>query len=243
MILHTHISGDGEPIVLIHSVGMTGLVEFEEQVKFLQGKNYKIVRPDLRGHGESGGAVDHYFLHCADDIKETLEHLQINRCHIAGVSLGGIAALLFAKKYPDKVRTLTFSGIFPIKRENWEESQEEEAKQHKQLFKNEEFVTYMNQIYVNSDWKGLLESWQVKDWYPFYETSNVSNLQVPTLCIVGGGSEDEVSAAISFKQLNADIHIAVIPFAHHLVHNDQPEMYSHILSNFLQNVQATSRES
>ena len=92
--------------MLLHSGGMTGLVEFEEQVEFFTEKQYKVIRPDLRGHGESGGTLDNYFLCSADDLNDTLEHLQINSCHIAGVSLGGIAALLFAKKYPDKVRTL-----------------------------------------------------------------------------------------------------------------------------------------
>ncbi|MFJ8354000.1 alpha/beta fold hydrolase [Bacillus paramycoides] len=241
MILHTHISGEGEPIVLLHSGGMTGLVEFEEQAEFFTEKQYKVIRPDLRGHGESGGTLDNYFLCSADDLNDTLEHLQINNCHIGGVSLGGLVALLFAKKYPDKVRTLTFSGIFPVMRDNWEESQEYEAKCHQQLMENKEVVTYMNQIHVNSDWKALLESWQVKDWYPFHETSDITNLQVPTLCVVGGDSEDEVLAATTFKQLNNNIHIAVIPFAGHLVHSNQPEMYSNILSNFLQNAQAASR--
>ncbi len=52
----------------------------------------------------------------------------------------------------------------------------------------------MNQIHEKSDWKTLLESWQVKDWYPFDETGDVANLQIPTLCIVGGDSEDEVGS-------------------------------------------------
>ncbi|MDF9558636.1 alpha/beta hydrolase [Bacillus tropicus] len=241
MILYTHILGEGEPIVLLHSGGMTGLVEYEEQAAFFQEQNYQVIRPDLRGHGRSGGTLENYFLRSAKDLYETLEHLQIDRCHIAGVSLGGLVALLFAKKYPGKVRTLTFSGIFPVKRENWEESQEYEAKCHQQLMENEEVVTYMNQIHEKSDWKVLLESWQVKDWYPFDETGEVANLQIPTLCIAGGDSEDEVTAATTFKQLNKNIHIAVIPFAGHLVHSDQPKIYSNILSNFLQNAQVASR--
>ena len=241
MILHTYISGEGEPIVLLHSGGMTGLVEYEEQVAFFREQNYQVIRPDLRGHGKSGGTLENYFLRSAKDLYDTLEHLQIDRCHIAGVSLGGLIALLFAKKYPEKVRTLTFSGIFPVKRDNWEESLEYEAKCHEQLMKNEEVITYMNQIHEKSDWKALLESWQVKDWYPFDETGDVASLQVPTLCIAGGDSEDEVTAATTFKQLNGNIHIAVIPFAGHLVHNDQPKIYSDILSNFLQNAQVASR--
>ncbi|AFQ12445.1 TPA: alpha/beta hydrolase [Bacillus pacificus] len=241
MILHAHISGEGEPIILLHSGGMTGLVEYEEQVAFFREQNYQVIRPDLRGHGRSGGTLENYFLRSVKDLRDTLEHLQIDRCHIAGVSLGGLVALLFAKKYPEKVRTLTFSGIFPVKRDNWEESLEYEAKCHQQLMKNEEVVTYMNQIHEKSDWKALLESWQVKDWYPFDEIGDVANLQIPTLCIVGGDSEDEVTAATTFKQLNGNIHIAVIPFAGHLVHNDQPKIYSDILSNFLQNAQVASR--
>ncbi|MBG0962491.1 alpha/beta fold hydrolase [Bacillus sp. SRB1LM] len=241
MILFTHISGEGEQIVLLHSGGMTGLVEYEEQVAFFREQNYQVIRPDLRGHGRSGGALEDYFIRSAKDLYDTLEHLQIDRCHIAGVSLGGLVALLFAKKYPEKVRTLTFSGIFPVKRDNWEESLEYEAKCHQQLMENEEVVTYMNQIHEKSDWKALLESWQVKDWYPYDETGEVVNLQIPTLCIVGGDSEDEVTAATTFKQLNKNIHIAVIPFAGHLVHSDQPKIYSNILSNFLQNAQVASR--
>ncbi|MGE7888410.1 alpha/beta fold hydrolase [Bacillus cereus] len=241
MILHTHISGEGEAIMLLHSGGMTGLVEFEEQVAFFREQNYQVIRPDLRGHGRSGGTLENYFLRSVKDLHDTLEHLQINRCHIAGVSLGGLVALLFAKKYPNKVRTLTFSGIFPVKRDNWEESQEYEAKCHQQLMKNEEVVTYMNQIHVKSDWKALFESWQAKDWYPFDETGDVAKLQVPALCVVGGDSEEEVTAATTFKQLNDNIHIAVIPFAGHLVHRDQSEIYSNIVSNFLQNAQLASR--
>ncbi|TXR84846.1 MULTISPECIES: alpha/beta fold hydrolase [Bacillus cereus group] len=241
MILFTHISGEGEQIVLLHSGGMTGLVEYEEQVAFFREQNYQVIRPDLRGHGRSGGALEDYFIRSAKDLYDTLEHLQIDRCHIAGVSLGGLVALLFAKTYPEKVRTLTFSGIFPVKRDNWEESLEYEAKCHQQLMENEEVVTYMNQIHEKSDWKALLESWQVKDWYPYDKTGEVANLQIPTLCIVGGDSEDEVTAATTFKQLNKNIHIAVIPFAGHLVHSDQPKIYSNILSNFLQNAQVASR--
>lgn len=60
---------------------------------------------------------------------------------------------------------------------------------------------------------------------------------------MGGESQAEVTAAMTFKELNPAIHIAVIPFANHLVHRDQPDVYSNILSKFLQSVQAASRES
>ena len=114
MILHTYISGEGEPIVLLHSGGMTGLVEYEEQAAFFREQNYQVIRPDLRGHGRSGGTLENYFLRSVKDLYDTLVHLQIDRCHIAGVSLG-INRFIIYKKYPEKVRTLTFQESFRLR--------------------------------------------------------------------------------------------------------------------------------
>jgi len=53
--------------------------------------------------------------------------------------------------------------------------------------------------------------------------------------LVGEKQELEVSAAASYKQLNSHINISVIPLAGHLVHRDQPELYSQVLSAFIEN--------
>ncbi|MDQ0268328.1 pimeloyl-ACP methyl ester carboxylesterase [Cytobacillus purgationiresistens] len=112
MILHTDIQGTGEPLVLIHSGGMTGGTEYTEQSDYFSKKGYMVIRPDLRGHGKSTGQIENYTSHFANDLLETLESLKVEQCHIAGVSLGGQAALMYAKKHPEKVKSLTFSGSF-----------------------------------------------------------------------------------------------------------------------------------
>lgn len=58
LILHTTINGEGEPLVLIHSGGMTGQTEYEEQSDYFATNNYKVIRPDLRGHGKSNGSIE-----------------------------------------------------------------------------------------------------------------------------------------------------------------------------------------
>ncbi|MGD6874750.1 alpha/beta fold hydrolase [Sutcliffiella horikoshii] len=237
MILHTEISGHGKPLVLLHSGGMTGTNEYMEQAASFVDKGYMVIRPDLRGHGKSVGTIEKYFSHCAKDIFDTLEHLQVDTCHIAGVSVGGVAALLFAKSYPEKVDTLCFSGIFPIKPDNWDELSKEEAEGHEQLFENEEAVAFLNEIHGNNDWKALLHSFHTEDFYPFEEIGDVGNLGVPTLCMVGEKQSLEVSAAIIFQEKNPNIHMAVIPFAGHLVHREQPDLYSQTLESFLQKYQ------
>lgn len=236
MKLHTSISGEGFPLVLIHSGGMTGLTEYEEQSEFFSQRNFKVIRPDLRGHGQSEGPIDQYFSHCAEDLHDTLEDLQIEKCHIAGVSIGGIAALLFAKKYPDQVATLTFSGIFPIEPDNWKELSKQEAENYEQLFKNEEVVPILDEMHGENDWKALLRSFQEDDFYPFNETGDLSELSVPTLCLFGEAEENERLAAMAYKQLKPDIHVSIIPFAGHLVHRDQPDLYSQTLYTFIESL-------
>lgn len=234
MILHTEITGEGHPLVLIHSGGMSGASEYEEQRDFFAAKGFQVIRPDLRGHGKSVGPLDDYFGHCTEDIMDTLEHLNIESCHLAGVSLGGIAALLFAKKYPHKVKTITFSGIFPEKPENWEELTQQEAAHHEVLFKREEVIEYMNQMHGENDWRAMLASWHQEDFYPFEETGSVEELSIPAMCLVGGESSLEFEAAGCYRKRNEAIQISVIPFAGHLVHRDQPRLYSETLYVFLQ---------
>jgi esterase len=227
--------GEGIPLVLIHSGGMTGLTEYEEQNDYFLSKNFKVIRPDLRGHGNSGREIDSYFSRCVEDIKDTMEYLNVEKCHIAGVSIGGIVALLFAQAYPDKVKSLCFSGIFPNKPGNWAEMLKEEDEHYKQLFKNEEAVSILNEMHGENDWKTLLQSFNNDDFYPFDKTGDVADLKVPTLCMVGEQQELEVSAAVTYKQLNSRIKIAVVPFAGHLVHREQPELYSQTLYTFIEN--------
>lgn len=235
MILHTTITGEGDPLVLIHSGGMTGLTEYEEQSDYFSSRKFKVIRPDLRGHGMSYGKSDNYFTRCVEDIKDTLRYLNVEKCHIAGVSLGGIVALLFAKAYPENVKSLCFSGIFPHRPDNWAEMLREEDEHYERLFNNEEAVSFLNEIHGENDWKALLRSFNHDDFYPFDKTGDVVSLEVPALCMVGEQQELEVSAAVLYKQLNSTINISVVPFAGHLVHRNQPDLYSQILYTFIEN--------
>ncbi|MBM7578590.1 alpha/beta fold hydrolase [Jeotgalibacillus terrae] len=236
MILNTHITGDGEPLILIHSGGMTGLTEYQEQSEYFSVRNFKVIRPDLRGHGKSPGELDHYFNRCVQDLSDTLESLNVEQCHIAGVSIGGIAALMFAKAHPGKVKSLSFSGVLPSVPVNWTELSNEEAASYDQLFDNQEAVTFLNDIHGDNDWKATLQSFTAEDFYPFDETGDVSSLKTPTLCVVGDQQELEVSAALTYKQLNQNINISVIPFSGHLVHREQPDLYSEVLHTFIKNI-------
>jgi pimeloyl-ACP methyl ester carboxylesterase len=73
-------------------------------------------------------------------------------------------------------------------------------------------------------------------WYPFHITGDVSNITSPVMIIVGEGNRNETKGAIYYQEQLPKAHIAVIPFASHQVHNEEPEIYSKILEAFLSNV-------
>ncbi len=237
MILHTSVIGKGEPIVFLHSGLQTGESDFNYQYDYFR-KNYKVILPDLRGHGKSKvDQIDivNFFEDSAVDLKDTLDFLQIEKTHIVGGSLGALAGLVFTKRFPDRVSSLVLSGVISEKPHNWAELQLIETSMQKAVFENVEAVHYFNQLHL-SDWQRFIGLSQEQDWYPFTETSDVTGIRCPALLIVGEGKAHEVSGALNYREMNDRFHMAVVPFAAHLVHNEQPEIYTAILENFLSNI-------
>jgi pimeloyl-ACP methyl ester carboxylesterase len=73
---------------------------------------------------------------------------------------------------------------------------------------------------------------------PFDETYDFSTLKCPTLYIVGEEKKHEVEGVCIYPKQNENIHVAVVPFAGHLVRSEQPEVYIAILNIFINKVMA-----
>jgi pimeloyl-ACP methyl ester carboxylesterase len=118
------VEGQGPDFVLVHGVsdrleGWDGIVD-RLKVK------YRLIRLDIRGHGESDKPAGPYSLDgFADDLAELTAHLGLRRFHLAGYSLGGLIAQCFALKYPASVDHLvllsTVGGRNEIERARVEE--------------------------------------------------------------------------------------------------------------------------
>src|SRR5581483_10968940 len=72
---------------------------------------YKVLRPDLRGSGNSSIGVDpgrdigldHYI----EDFDALLNHLGIESVHYCGEAMGGILGAAIAARNPARIRTLS----------------------------------------------------------------------------------------------------------------------------------------
>jgi pimeloyl-ACP methyl ester carboxylesterase len=79
-------------------------------------KQYRVIRMDLRGHGQS--TIPHSdqafsLQHLVDDAAVLLDHLGCQQAHIVGNSAGGYVAQQLALQYPERVKTLALYGATP----------------------------------------------------------------------------------------------------------------------------------
>jgi pimeloyl-ACP methyl ester carboxylesterase len=223
--------GSGEPVVFLHTGLQTGLLDFEYQREYFK-KNYKVILPDLRGHGKSNeNDISNFFEDSAKDLLETLDHLGVKSAHIVGCSLGALVGLYFAKMFPHNAKSLCISGVLPEKPNNWLELHNENVEGQTQLLHHEETVKYFDSIHM-SDWKQFLYMGRNEEWYPFEETKDVDAITCPVLYMVGEGNKDETKGAILYPLTKENVHVSIIPFAGHLIHSDQPEIYTKVLELF-----------
>lgn len=102
---------DGEPVVLIH--GFAGNIERQWGPVITALKtDFKCIGMDCRGHGKSGKPHDpeKYGIEMVRDVARLLDHLKIEKAHLAGYSMGAGIALRFAIEYPQRVLSITLGG-------------------------------------------------------------------------------------------------------------------------------------
>ncbi|MEV0173064.1 alpha/beta fold hydrolase [Streptomyces sp. NPDC050803] len=94
----------GVPLVFVH--GWTAnRHRWDHQLAHFAGQR-RVVRLDLRGHGESTGAGVRTIEELARDVLALLDHLKIERCVLIGHSMGGMIAQTITLAHPDRVERL-----------------------------------------------------------------------------------------------------------------------------------------
>ena len=97
--------GSGNTLVLLH--GFLGSLEIWKDFSTELSKKYRVICIDLPGHGKTDNFWGtHTMDFMAETAKAVLDELKIEKCVIAGHSMGGYAALSFAEKYPDFLQGL-----------------------------------------------------------------------------------------------------------------------------------------
>ncbi len=107
--IYYEVHGKGQALILCHGASWDH-ESWQEQVNYFKS-DYQCITWDLRGHGKSsmpeGQLTVEDFI---DDFLRLFEILEIEKAHIAGLSLGGILSTRMAALHPDKVEKLILIG-------------------------------------------------------------------------------------------------------------------------------------
>src|ERR1700722_13646667 len=91
--------------VLCHALA-TSMDIWDYQLPVL-AQRFRVLRYDLRGHGRSAAPGSSYTLEeLASDVAALLDHLEIARAALVGLSIGGMVGQVFALRYPEKLSGL-----------------------------------------------------------------------------------------------------------------------------------------
>ena len=126
--LYYELHGQGPPLVLVMGIGYDSSLWTLAQVPALSTQ-FQVILVDNRDAGRSSKASHPYTIaDMADDLAGLLDGLGIQRSHLLGLSMGGMIALEFALRHPDRLDRLVLTGtgaaparsaVDPIQIWNW----------------------------------------------------------------------------------------------------------------------------
>ncbi len=108
--LYHRDEGQGPIILLLHGLG--GDHRVWNTVLPALAKEFRVLAPDLRGHGRSPAPAgsSYSFAELEGDLRALLEQKKVDRCHVVGLSAGGFLALQFALDDPARFQSLVLVG-------------------------------------------------------------------------------------------------------------------------------------
>ncbi|MDP4265315.1 MAG: alpha/beta hydrolase [Bacteroidota bacterium] len=225
------------------------------QVDALQ--NFRVILPDLRGYGKTD--YDFEKIHIEEqalDIAFLLDHLDIGKVHLVGLSMGGQIIVEFARLFPHRTRSLIICDSDPSgETENSFKSRLELIERicnagmteytrqdiHKYLHPatvedKGEAYHHLFTMMTNTRVKGAVASHRGRAERR-NNFSYLGRLNIPVLVIAG--DKDFFTPAEEMRQIAGEIKDAefvVIEKAGHLPNMEQPAVFNQAMSVFLERV-------
>lgn len=253
-------TGRGGPLLLIHGWGMSGAL-FEPQSKALASR-FRVLAPDLPGHGQSGPfSDDATFSELADSIAGLITHLELEEVCLVGWSLGAMVAWDLLERYPDvPVSKLVCIDMVPrlLSTEQWThgllEPRENGVFQTHAGRIRENWPSYVDKMVPRifqpqaSPQRTALIDWASRIagkgdpvslgniWLAMGTVdarSHLSDISIPALVVTGRHSQlYGTEAGAWVAQQIPDARLKVFEQSGHAPHLEEPELFNRTLADF-----------
>lgn len=247
------VSGDGPPVVFLHGIG-GGRGNWRRQTEAI-ADSFTSFAWDARGYGESDDYVGPLaFSHFGDDLERLLDHFDIERAHLVGLSMGARILMNFAPRRLDRVASLTLCDCFygfenalsPEKQAEYIELRERPLREGKTFADLaprliESLVSPNADEAVRAELHRSILALRVDSYLKtlrasvtFDQADELATLTVPVQLIFG--ADDQMTPpriGDEMADLLPDATLAVLDGAGHLSNLEDPQGFNAVLQSFL----------
>ena len=256
--LYYEETGSGTPVIFIHEFAGDHRA-WETQVRFF-GRYFRCITFDARGFPPSDVPEDgarYSQAHARDDIVAVLDHLQIDRAHVVGLSMGGFAALHVGITYPQRARSLVIAGCGygaePEKKDKFQAECEAAASsfeadwsaaarkyalgptrvqlQNKDPRGWQEFAQQLGEHSARGQ-ALTMRGVQMKRPSLYELVDGMRRIEVPTLVVTGDEDDPCLEPALLMKRSIATAGLVVIPWSGHTINLEEPDAFNRALFEF-----------
>lgn len=254
------LQGEGPPVVLLHSVGLSTREGWRAQMPVLS-ERYRVLSHDFRGLGHSAkGDKPAEVATYVADLAALLDHVGIERAVLVGVSLGGFVAQAFALAHPDRVRALVLvstacriaagnSGARAernrrIRAEGMEVAADTQLETHFEpdfLAAHPDVLSWYRGHYVANDpetYTAIME-----DLGQFDSCSRLGEIRCPTLVLAGSKDASNVAGGVPGRAARVladgipNARLAIIEGCHHYPQIEKAEEFNAQVIGFLESLE------
>lgn len=243
-IYYEDTKGNG-PVLFFHS-GYMGIHDiWRNQVKAL-GKKYRVITHDRRGYGQSSSPEDVKYYTVdrnVEDMKAIMDNAGITSpVYIVTHSMGGVDAIAFAIKYPQRVKGIITAGGAALSGESgvkmgWNYNTFADGNKTP-----EDSMNFFHKLGLENDIAAEAGKWSRHTFYNQtvaflnYKTDpQARGIKAPVLVLQGG---NDVVTPLAHGQEIVDTlpnaRLEIVQGANHFLSTETPEQLNNIIEKFVQ---------
>jgi len=226
--------GEGEPVLLLHG-GPGSIANFSKLIPELS-KNYRVIAMDTPGHGRSARAGELSYQLLAENASDFIDKLEIKKCYVVGWSDGACTGLLLAANRPEVISKVFVSGAFSNIDGFTAESKAFWSTITPEMVEKSWGGWHLKyqQLYPQNDWKTLIHDLRNMINTEIYITEEkLKNISSKVLLAYGDNDIFTFEHITYLYRTIPDAELMIFPGTSHSTFDEQPEMMSLAIKNFL----------